>query len=928
MGHLDAIPDADLFAMLRDQVKVTVTDSVWRSQYLQAIDGAESGANPNEVILHLGLKDYPVDMEEFLFSHAYLNRPRSELYPVVVDELYRINNPNNSRIVNPYTEAVFTGSIGCVPGDTECLTPSGWVRMDAYAGQTIAQWDNGLLSWVTPTLHAYKAEYFYHLKTPALDQMLSPEHRILYRDEGSLSFRTITAGDLANLTGKARDDFAGRIPTTFTVPGPELPAALLRVQAMVASKGILTNPTTGDCIVPVGDPGLISRARAILDEASIPYLEEDAPHHHVRFRFQAPFPSTKLHTFGWALGSKSLRILLEESLQWSPDSTTLLLTSKEEADFFSFVGAATGYRTHLREKHMHPVDAWVVQFHPDSEPPLLANGSIHIVPAQPNEKMYCFSVPSSYFVARHAGKPFITGNSAKTTTALYTTAYQLYVLSCFRHPHTTFGMDSTSEILFIFQSMSGGLAQSVDYTRFREICEQSDYFRTRFPFDKDLKRSLVFPKRIEVKAIGSDSGAIGQNVIGGMIDEMNFMAVVERSKRSIDKGTYNQALTIYNGIARRRKSRFMQQGSMPGILCLVSSKRYPGEFTDKKMEEAKNDPTIYVYDKRVWDVKPEGTFTKGWFDVFVGDLTRKARILEPEEEIPMDDQELVVAIPEEFRSDFENDMIGAIRDIAGVSTLARYPFFQNVGKVGKAFGKRPNVFSLEETDFVSQKLQLFLHNIEDKEHPRWVHIDLGVTNDSCGMAIGYVPGFKTTVRVIEGRVEKESMPRIRFDGLLRINPPKGDEILFYKVREILYLLSDHGVYIKWVTFDSFQSVDSIQLLRQKGYSAGRQSMDIINMPYDMTKAAFYDERIEAPLHSHCVKELLSLEKDAKTGRIDHPSTSESSKDIADAVAGVVYGLTMRREIWNQFGIPIQTFQSRLRLSKEPQHVSSFEKQEG
>lgn len=500
--------------------------------------------------------------------------------------------------------------------------------------------------------------------------------------------------------------------------------------------------------------------------------------------------------------------------------------------------------------------------------------------------------------------------SAKTTTALYTLAYQLYVLSCFTNPHQTFGMDSTSEILLIFQSITGGLAQTVDYSRFREICAQSAYFRTVFPFDHRIKKFLKFPNRIEVRSIGTDTGSIGQNVIGGVIDELNFMAITENSRKSLDRGTYNQALTIYNGLARRRKTRFLTSGGMPGILCLVSSKRYPGEFTDTKLEEARTDPTIYVYDKRVWEVKPEGTFVKGRFKVFVGDLARKAHIVAPDEVFSAEDLPLLMDVPLEFLGDFEDDIVGSLRDIAGVGTLSRYPFMLNVSKVSAGFGRHDGVFSDEETDFIDPKLKLVMANLQNPDYPRWAHIDLGVTGDSCGLAIGHVPGFVNVAKDSgnTGSEMFETLPIIRFDGLLRIRPPKGDEILFFKVRNILYTLREAGMNLKWVSFDSFQSVDSIQILRQKGFSSGRLSVDVSPGPYELTKAAFYSGRIEAPLHKHCLKEFLSLEKDNKTGRVDHPVNG--SKDVSDAVAGVVSGLTNRREIWGMFGIPLQTIMNR------------------
>ena len=41
----------------------------------------------------------------------------------------------------------------------------------------------------------------------------------------------------------------------------------------------------------------------------------------------------------------------------------------------------------------------------------------------------------------------------------------------------------------------------------------------------------------------------------------------------------------------------------------------------------------------------------------------------------------------------------------------------------------------------------------------------------------------------------------------------------------------------------------------------------------------------------------------QTGLIDHPPNF--SKDCSDAVAGVVFGLTYRREVWVRHGVPMR-----------------------
>lgn len=498
--------------------------------------------------------------------------------------------------------------------------------------------------------------------------------------------------------------------------------------------------------------------------------------------------------------------------------------------------------------------------------------------------------------------------SGKTTGALYTNAYQLYLLSCLRNPHERYGLDPSSEILLIFQSITAALAARVDFARFRNMIELSPYFRDKFPFDRSLKSSLIFPGRVEVRPVsGADTAAIGQNVMGGLIDELNFMAVVEKSLMSIDKGTYDQALAVYNSISRRRKSRFMTQGKLPGILCLVSSKKYPGQFTDQKEEESRKElretgkTTIYIYDKRVWEIAPADRFSGKWFQLFVGDESRKPRILDDGEIVKSNELPLVMNIPVEYKGEFERDMMNALRDIAGVSTIALFPFFQSREDIAETFDQHDSILSDIETDFVTTQLQVYPKRFFKKDLPRWIHIDLSLRRDATGISCACVPGFATIARG-DGPDDYEIMPQVRFDFQLKVTAPRGGEILYHKIRSLLYTLKQQGLNIKWVSLDSYQSVDMQQILRQSGYVTGELSMDKTTLPYEVLKSAIYDGRVNAPAHRICMKELIGLEMDAKMKKVDH--TPDGTKDVADSMAGCVYGLTMRRETWNSFDVPL------------------------
>jgi hypothetical protein len=281
-----------------------------------------------------------------------------------------------------------------------------------------------------------------------------------------------------------------------------------------------------------------------------------------------------------------------------------------------------------------------------------------------------------------------------------------------RAPHEVYGLDPASEIVFVFQSLRKSSAKN-DYERFRAMIEKAPYFKAYCPFDPELKSELHFPHRIIVKPVsGASTATIGENVFGGLIDEINFMAIIEKSKLSDTDGTYDQAKALYDSIAARRKSRFGMSGRLPGLLCVVSSRKYPGQFTDVKEEERLKQlnetgkTTIFLFDKRVWETK-EG-FPKEKFPVFVGDDARKPRILTEEDATKLSDSDkpLLDWIPVNFREDFERDIIRAIRDIAGKSTLAQHPFIVDRDAIKRAARKEFICFQRETVDFVNTQLSI------------------------------------------------------------------------------------------------------------------------------------------------------------------------------------------------------------------------------
>ena len=259
---------------------------------------------------------------------------------------------------------------------------------------------------------------------------------------------------------------------------------------------------------------------------------------------------------------------------------------------------------------------------------------------------------------------------------------------------------------------------------------------------------------------------------------------------------------------------------------------------------------------------------------------------------------MIIDVPEEHRREFELDIHTALRDVAGIANSVFHPFISDKHAISEVFDKVQSVLSREFSDFCASKLRFFPKRFRLLDQPRFVHIDLAVSADSTGIACGYVSSF---VRMKRGEDVYEILPRIVFDFILEVPPPQGGEINFAKIRSSLYKLRDYGLPIEWATLDSYQSTDTQQLLRQKGFCTGTQSTVKDPRPDDFLKTAILERRVYLPSHRKAQRELTLLERDQRTGKVDHPP--RGSKDIADAIACVVFGLTRMRKVWWNHKIP-------------------------
>lgn len=497
--------------------------------------------------------------------------------------------------------------------------------------------------------------------------------------------------------------------------------------------------------------------------------------------------------------------------------------------------------------------------------------------------------------------------TGKTTKANVTHAYQTYLLHCLESPQRMYGLAAQTPI--VVSMTSSGLRTTMDvlFRPFYTLVENMPFFQRFTHWNKDRTSVLEFDNRLVVEpVIASNQGIIGRAIIGGHIDEANYMSVVERSARAEkggagSGGVYDQAEQFHKAIRLRRRSRFSSRLPVPGMIVLSSSTRYLDDFLDRRIAQVRDtgEPGVKIFRHKQYEVQPAERFSAKRFRLLVGTPEYPTRILPDDAVRGVDFPESgqVEEIPEDYRYDFMHRPEDALRDVCGISTVNLSPFITQREKILEAVARwkasgqahpvrRANVVLAEHGMPVLEPGLLD----PDTETHRFVHIDLSKSKDRCGIVMLRID------RMVQVPVEAglfENAPHYVVELAVSIQPSQSQELDIAEVRNwVVALKSKHNVPIYMITYDGFNSAESVQTLRHSGIRSEVISMDRTDEPYQMVKRALYQDRLDLPDNEILVRELVQLDRNEGTGKVDHPP--KGSKDISDAVAGAVFAAATSR----------------------------------
>lgn len=318
--------------------------------------------------------------------------------------------------------------IGCIDGETEFLSPHGWVKIKDYRGQKVCQFDplTNKGSFCFPSKYIkLPCEEFYHIKSKyGIDLMTDANHKnLVYLYDikyNFLRYKTMTTQEIFNEHSRLKLGLRHKFNRAFDLErnntNIKLNHAELRVMAMVCADGSFDsrNEKSMRCQLHFKKERKIKRAKLLLKDAKIEFKLTRLEDKTTTIVFQAPMRTKTLSSF-WNASMSQVMCILHEVFYWdgNMDQRCYYTRDKSSADFIQYAISALncGSRMLLDKRKDGSIDYRV--FHHAQHTKV----GITSTPKTPIKKIkikngikYCFTVPKGFFVIRRNGCVMTTGN--------------------------------------------------------------------------------------------------------------------------------------------------------------------------------------------------------------------------------------------------------------------------------------------------------------------------------------------------------------------------------------------------------------------------------------------------------------------------------------------------------------------------------------
>jgi hypothetical protein len=240
----------------------------------------------------------------------------------------------------------------------------------------------------------------------------------------------------------------------------------------------------------------------------------------------------------------------------------------------------------------------------------------------------------------------------------------LYEVSCLENPQAALWLGENQNISVPILGPIQSVAERTATAVIAKI-DKSPYFTEKFPYThKTGSSDWQFPNNVWIPARTYETTAVlGLNSIGAYADELCLL----RGAASGDLSAA-RAEMIYNAIAKR--THRLKQCPIASLTFAVSSTWNLGSrIVPRKLREAEDPENgVFARSYSLWGPRPKEFYGDSTFSVLVGRSGIPSKILTPAE-VPLVRSILptsrIIEVPEDFRREFERDLNGSLKDLAG-----------------------------------------------------------------------------------------------------------------------------------------------------------------------------------------------------------------------------------------------------------------------
>lgn len=353
--------------------------------------------------------------------------PEPALDTIMLHRLVESELPHSLGFVGSmYTDAP---SWKCYDGETEVLTPDGWVHFDALErGVQVAEWDNSAVRFVTPRAYVDQEHNgtIWKLDSQATDLMVTPDHKMVFKSKSTGRLVTCEVQNLPK---------AGSLPHVGVLAEGKrvLDRAAIRLLVAVQADGSWAEGAGKTRCIDFGFTKVrkIDRLKSILDELCVPYRVAQTGTVNPRTRIWVEnhpvvhalweLLGDKKHFGPWLLAwpVEDRHVFLDELLLWDgtkgDEHTNYNTTEQVNADWVQTCAVVSG---RAARKYRYDNDNGILPIFRVSLPgggvrsrtwSKLDGTKREEVPF--SGRIYCVSVPSGFILVRRNGKVTVSGNT-------------------------------------------------------------------------------------------------------------------------------------------------------------------------------------------------------------------------------------------------------------------------------------------------------------------------------------------------------------------------------------------------------------------------------------------------------------------------------------------------------------------------------------